>query len=216
MCGPSKLRCLWYCWYCRVCKHVMAFDGPSDLIFPPLVRPTPRQPTTTSTKNAQSTKSEEPSADSEILAYHLGCCPKGMIWTFCILLITLRVQLLTGCQGIIKTYVSMYIATWYCRNRFSQPGFIQYNFVFLIHKSRCGEAVMSLVTQDNRKLSSCSSKTGLQTFFGTSLLFLHHAIMSKIFMFGTWRFPTISDCCTSSCILSSHIIRWDAHLCSSS
>ncbi|KAG0610697.1 hypothetical protein M758_7G084500 [Ceratodon purpureus] len=62
---------------CLVCKHVMAFDGPSDLIFPPLVRPTPRQPTTTSTKNAQSTKSEEPSADSEILAYHLGCCPKA-------------------------------------------------------------------------------------------------------------------------------------------
>ncbi|XP_024396509.1 mediator of RNA polymerase II transcription subunit 27 isoform X1 [Physcomitrium patens] len=60
---------------CSVCKHVMAYDGPSDLIFPPLVRPTPRATVPLTTKNA---KTEESNADNEALAYHLGCVPKGM------------------------------------------------------------------------------------------------------------------------------------------
>jgi len=61
---------------CSVCKHVMAFDGPSDLIFPPLVRPTPRP---TISKSVQNSKPEEPNVESELLAYHLGCTPKGML-----------------------------------------------------------------------------------------------------------------------------------------
>lgn len=55
----------------------MAYDGPSDLIFPPLVRPTPRATVPLTTKNA---KTEESNADNEALAYHLGCVPKGMEW----------------------------------------------------------------------------------------------------------------------------------------
>lgn len=61
---------------CSVCKHVMAFDGASDLIFPPLVRPTPRP---TIPKSVQNSKPEESNVESELLAYHLGCTPEGVI-----------------------------------------------------------------------------------------------------------------------------------------
>lgn len=62
---------------CAVCKRVMAFDGPSDLIFPPMVRPISRLSSgITTTKGG---KPEESNADSDLLAYHLGCTPKGVI-----------------------------------------------------------------------------------------------------------------------------------------
>jgi hypothetical protein len=64
------------CWDCRSCKHLMALDAPSDLLFPPLVRLPSRQPPLSSnTKSAPNTKPEDPDTQGDVMAYHLGCAP---------------------------------------------------------------------------------------------------------------------------------------------
>jgi len=61
---------------CLSCKHLMALDAPSDLLFPPLVRLPSRQPPLSSnTKSAPNTKPEDPDTQGDVMAYHLGCAP---------------------------------------------------------------------------------------------------------------------------------------------
>ncbi|KAH8954488.1 hypothetical protein BDL97_08G080800 [Sphagnum fallax] len=63
---------------CIECKHVMAYDAPSGLLFPPLVRPARIPSAAQNSKESQNKKTDETNADNEVLAYHLGCAPKDL------------------------------------------------------------------------------------------------------------------------------------------
>jgi hypothetical protein len=63
---------------CTECKHVMAYDAPSGLLFPPLVRPARIPSAAQNSKESQNKKTDETNTDNEVLAYHLGCAPKDL------------------------------------------------------------------------------------------------------------------------------------------
>jgi hypothetical protein len=85
LCGSSVLTSIvmsgvecWCAGFCSECKHVMAYDAPSGLLFPPLVRPARIPSAAQNSKESQNKKTDETNTDNEVLAYHLGCAPKDL------------------------------------------------------------------------------------------------------------------------------------------